>query len=303
MTIFTTRIRQAARRADRNLGRALLVGVVLGAFGFASHGAANQGVEEAARAKREAAEAVRIPAIDGASELGKERGRAGEAEEGASPDAAIDWSTINYIPPSRGKARDTAAGGTRGLNSNGVSVAVLAPNRHVALTTRAQPTLYWFVSTDTDLRIDVTITDDEAIDPLLEMTVPAPVAAGIHAIDLASRGLTLEPGKVYQWNVAIVPDATRRAGDVLASGYIERTEVSPALERHLSEAPNAYAPYALSGIWYDAMDELRSARTARPADRRLRLQEVALLEQAQLENVARYAIESAGSPSGRRGAD
>ena len=58
----------------------------------------------------------------------------------------------------------------------------------------------------------------------------------------------------------------------------------------LGEARYSYAPYALSGIWYDAMDELLVAIDKDPRNKRLRLQRSALLEQADLEEVAIYAV-------------
>ena len=203
-----------------------------------------------------------------------------------------DWSPVLYVPPSRGQARHTAAGGTRGTARQGdVELAVLAPRDHVALTTRAQPTLYWYLSQPIAGRVDVTVIDDESIDPLLEITLTGPVAAGIHTFDLAAHGLELQPGRVYTWHVAWVQDAERRSSDLLAEGLIERTGVSRELERSLADASARYAPYALSGIWYDAIAELESALADEPHDRRLLLQQVALLEQAELPRVAEYALE------------
>jgi hypothetical protein len=201
---------------------------------------------------------------------------------------------VAYVPRSRGGAKITAGAGTRSRDS-GVKVAVLAPQDHVALTTRAQPTLYWFVSDDTEMRVDLTIVDEEAIEPLLEITVPAPVASGIHALDLSEVAVALEPGKTYRWYVMLVPDAERRSNDSIAGGAIERISVSGDLERSLREARFDYAPYALSGIWYDAVDELLLALDRQPGNERLRLQRAALLEQAELAEVAVHAVLKEGA--------
>ena len=55
----------------------------------------------------------------------------------------------------------------------------------------------------------------------------------------------------------------------------------------------SFAPYALSGIWYDAISELQTAIGKDPGNRRLLLQEVTLLEQAALSSVAKYARQAA----------
>ena len=221
--------------------------------------------------------------------------REAERAEAKVEIADEDWAPVLYVPPSRGRARHTAAGGTRG--AGGVEIAVLAPRDHVALTTRAQPTLYWYVSEPIRGRVDVTLIDDVSIDPLLEATVPGPVEAGIHTLDLAEHGLTLKPGRVYTWHVAWVQDADRRSSDLLAEGFIERTVPSRSLARSLEGASDRFAPFALSGIWYDAIAELEQALSVAPGDRRLLLQQVALLRQAELPRVADYALEAG---SGRR---
>ncbi|MAG29568.1 MAG: hypothetical protein CL908_01585 [Deltaproteobacteria bacterium] len=215
--------------------------------------------------------------------------------DGDRPDAAVDaedpgWKPVAYIPPSRGRARNTAGAGTRTFSAGTVTVEVLAPKDHIALTTRAQPTLYWYVSQDTSTRIDLTLVDEDSIDPLLELTVPGPVSGGIHALRLDEEGLELSLDKTYRWHVALVRDAQRRANDTFAEGFIARTPVSTDLARSLDEANDRFAPYALSGIWYDAMHELVEAIEQNPHDERLVMQRSALLDQADLEEVAVYAV-------------
>ena len=216
--------------------------------------------------------------------------RASRPASDADADAS-EWQPVVYVPPSRGRARHTAAGGTRTTRSPDVEarVHVLAPRDHVALTTRAQPTLYWFLSADTDQRIDITLVDDEAIDPLLEVTLPGPVHAGIHALVLSDLGLSLELGKVYHFYVSIVRDPKRRSADMLAETTIERIEASDDLESGLAGAARAYEPFARSGVWYDAIDSVLSAVAAEPDDARHSRQRAALLDQAGLVEVASYA--------------
>lgn len=245
----------------------------------------------AAVASAEDAKSESILPVKDAAETAEEaasRKAKGEMDEAAE---AVELpSPIIYIPPARGRALHTAAGGTRGISGDAVRLAVVAPTDHIALTTRAQPTLYWFVSEDTATRIDVTLADETSIDPLLELTVPGPVKKGIHALRLADMGLELDEDRVYHWSVALVSDATRRSNDKFAEGMIARTPVTSGLVRALEGAEESFAPYALSGIWYDAMDELFGAIENKPASRRLRRQQIALLEQVNLGEVAAYAV-------------
>ncbi|MFK7894354.1 MAG: DUF928 domain-containing protein [Myxococcota bacterium] len=250
----------------------------------ASVASADPGADAAAVAKAAANAGSKAPA-------GVERAAKEGAAEGARAAVPAELpAPIVYVPPPRGRARHTAGAGTRGISGSAVRVAVVAPNDHVALTTRSQPTLYWFVSEDTETRIDLTLTDEEAIDPLLELTVPGPVEKGIHALRLSDLGLELDAEKTYRWNVALVADAKRRSNDTFAQGFIARTPVTNILARSLKDTQETFAPYALSGIWYDAMDELFGAIEKKPSSRRLRRQQIALLEQANLGEVAAFAV-------------
>ena len=198
---------------------------------------------------------------------------------------------IAYVPKlGRGGARATAGAGTRALSGSRIAVEVLAPPDHIALTTKRQPTLYWFVSEATDQRIDFTLNDEESIEPLLEVTLPGPVEAGIHALDLSEHGIQLAEDETYTWFVTLVENEQRRSGDRIAQGLIEWTPVSDELERSLEGAKWSYAPYALSGIWYDAVHELLQALEKEPMNKRLRLQRSALLEQAELAQVALHSL-------------
>ncbi len=267
---------QPPRRGStgRSPGATLCVGLLMLAVGGPA--AAEHHEREAARSER--------------PETGQRHATAPRIDREASPETARDaqegWSPALYVPPSRGQARHTAAGGTRGSARTGsLELAVLAPSDHVALTTLAQPKLYWYVSESVVTRIDVTLVDDQAIDPLLELTLPTPVGPGIHELDLAAHGITLETGRVYSWHVALVRDEARRSSDLLTEGFIERR---PDAHPSAHGSDRAIADLAGSGYWYDAIERLRAEIAARPQDARLRRQQAALLEQVELGGVAQH---------------
>ncbi len=211
-------------------------------------------------------------------------------------------TAILYVPPTRGSARHTAGAGTRGVGSGKARVAVLAPADHVGLTTRASPTLYWNLSEATTTRIEITVVDDDAIEPVVSLSLPAPVAAGVHALDLESLGVVLAPDKTYRWFVALVHDAHRRSKDELAEGTIERIAVPVALESEPGGVRAATARAELAGrdgeigalraeslraastgLWYDALAALSSALERDPTNPELRADRSALLAQARIE--------------------
>ncbi len=220
---------------------------------------------------------------------------------GTAAPVKLDAAAMLYVPPSRGSARHTAGAGTRGIGSGKTRVAVLAPADHVGLTTSASPTLYWHLSEPTTTRIEITVVDDDAIEPVVGLSLPAPVAAGVHALELESLGVVLSPDKTYSWVVALVHDAHRRSKDELAEGSIERIAMPLALESdgNAARAKTAGAEAggreaeiaalraeslraARSGFWYDALSALESALERDPSNPELHADRSALLAQARI---------------------
>lgn len=229
---------------------------------------------------------------------------AGEAKGGAHRPAPI-----LYVPPSRGRAWRSAGAGTRGLAPSGASspagstgaasaiatgarptLAVLAPRDHVGQTEHPSPTLYWYLSAPSPSPIELTLVDDEAIEPLLRLRLPGPIDAGLHALPLADLGVVLPPNKVHRWFVALVHDPERRSKDELAEGAIERiAPLAPASSGSSSppRTPEALRAAALrsagQGLWYDALGTLSLALEQAPGDRSLAADRQALLDQAKLD--------------------
>ncbi|HEU5323458.1 MAG TPA: DUF928 domain-containing protein [Methylomirabilota bacterium] len=188
-----------------------------------------------------------------------------------------------YKPPLRGAPGGRVGGGTRGTGREAFVLSVLAPN-HTGLTTSEQPALFWFISSSSSYPIELTLVDPEKTEPLVELRIPPPVAAGVHRVRLADHGVRLAPGIAYQWYVAVVPDTGRRSKDILAGGTIERVPAPADLAAKLSGASRAalVAVYADAGLWYDALATLGDLIDQAPQDRALLEQRSALLRQVGL---------------------
>ena len=109
------------------------------------------------------------------------------------------------------------------------------------------------------------------------------MGAGIHAVSLRDTDVVLEDGVEYQWSVAIVHDPERRSRDVVAIGTLERVATS-------STPDGAEAVFALAerGLWYDALQQVEELIAQSTGDVRLRDYRAALLDQAELMQVAQY---------------
>jgi len=212
-----------------------------------------------------------------------------ESSDSAATKAATSPAGFTYKPPVRGAPASRVGGGHRGSADITGELAVLAPD-HTGLTTRSQPTLYWYLSEPANARLDVTVTNDEQIDPLLEQVIGIPKTAGIQSLDLAKVGASLKPGIEYRWFVSLTPDESQRSNDVVASGTIEYVVPDAGLERRTAKADELTLTriYAEDGIWYDAIDSISRAIEENPGNANLHAQRAALLEKAGLKSAADY---------------
>ena len=195
-----------------------------------------------------------------------------------------------YRPPMRGAPLARIGGGTRGIGDTTLELAVLAPD-HTGLTTKEQPTLYWYVSEPVPARLEVTVINDDAIDPALEEVVATPGHAGFQKIDLAKSGTRLEPGLEYRWFVSVVADPGQRSNDIVASGTIKRITPEGTLKSRIAGADERalVGIYAEEGVWYDAIDGLSRMIEKSPDNADLREQRAVLLEQVGLQTAADYS--------------
>ncbi len=209
-------------------------------------------------------------------------GQAQSTADAAKPSLTAQRTPI-YRPPLRGAPVTRVGGASRSGPDNDLVLSVLAPES-TGLTTRAQPTLYWYSSQGLTVPLEFTLNDDHSIKPLVELKVPV-AQPGIHALRLP---YLLKPDVEYQWAVAVVTDPHQRASDILASGTIKRVPPSPALTAQLNHTSQQEQPflYAQEGFWYDALAALSEQIAANPLNHSLHEQRAALLEQVGLSAAA-----------------
>jgi len=240
--------------------------------------------------------------VSASSTVGAQGTGTGKGTATGSPGAGADQkkesvadSTPVYKPPLRGSPGGRVGGGTRGASLEAaVSLSVLVPD-HVGVTLQSQPHLYWFISKKTAQPIEFTITEKDAVKPLLEARLKPLEKAGIQCIRLADQGVQLRPNIPYKWFVAVVTDPARRSRDILSGGMIELLPASADLSAKLGQTPKAKQPFVLAeeGIWYDALAGLSDRVDAAPKDLSLRKQRAALLDQVGLNEAAEFDLKEA----------
>jgi len=179
-----------------------------------------------------------------------------------------------------GGASVRTGGYVRSVAESGPALEVLSPE-HMGWTSKASPTLYWRISEATTLPIEIVITDDVSVEPLLETRLTSSHASGIHGLSLAEQGIELVPDTTYRWSVALVLDDENRSRDRFAgSALLYRPPGTAAAEALAAAGPGRLAHgYADQGYWYDAFDQFTLWLEAEPRDARLLEHRAALLEQ------------------------
>jgi Domain of Unknown Function (DUF928) len=221
--------------------------------------------------------------------LGNQQGKpSGPVVEPPRQRLAAAANTPVYVPPPRSAPGGRVGGSTRGTGMMPI-LSALAPD-HTGLTAQEQPSLFWYLAGATTYPVELTITEDRAIQPVVETRISPPIQPGIQRVRLADYGVRLALDVPYRWFVSLVVDPNSRSRDNLAGGTIERIALSKGHRAKLNGAGKSNAPsiYAEMGLWYDAFTAISDLIGATPNDPALHQQRTSLLEQVGLREIAEH---------------
>ena len=178
------------------------------------------------------------------------------------PAAPAKRKVFTYAAPKSTavSSRVDGDGGSRGGTDKLPSIYVLAP-KQVALTTQAQPALFWFQNGPANAGFELTLTEPKKPEPLLSLKGAEKQEAGTHSVSLARQKVSLAPNIDYQWSVALIPDPKNRSKDLVASGSVRRVAAPADLAAKIEKAEpvDRAALYAEAGFWYDALQSISIA--------------------------------------------
>jgi len=199
-----------------------------------------------------------------------------------APKTRIGGGVRGLKLPVAGAPKTRIGGGVRGNDVELLSMpklAVLTPEQ-TGYTTQASPSLYYYVSEDTQLEFEFTLNKNEQT--LFETRMTTQLEKGINQVSLKELGLKLDEGVEYEWNVAVIPDPTQGSLDVTSTGTIKRVKAEKKMAN--------YEEYAENGIWYDMLEDLNGKIEGKPADSKLRKERVDLLKQVGLNEVSQFEM-------------
>jgi Domain of Unknown Function (DUF928) len=180
--------------------------------------------------------------------------------DGSAHAQGFDYSP----PPGRGRMQRTEGSGARGCtNSIPVTLNLLTPGDHTALTTSDRPTFLWHISNATTAPMMFTLTEPGQNKPVYQEQLKAN-KAGIMKLELPANA-ALEVGKQYRWTVAFVCNGRRPSQNINARAWIERIAETPQLKQKLANAKNdseRALAYTQEGIWYDGLNILNNLQAS-----------------------------------------
>lgn len=205
-----------------------------------------------------------------------------------------------YKPPFPDAPKVRVDGRVRGTDDALLTLTVLAPEQ-VGLTSKAQPSLFWYQSKSNPTRFELTITEGQKPQPLLEVQINRLPTDGIQRLRLADHNLTLTPGVEYRWSVAMILDPENRSKDIVASGGIKRINPPDSLKKRLTGAKADDLPfiYADEGMWYDSLEALSDLIEKLPTTKILHEQRAVYFMQAGLPDAARHDLKLAGKSASK----
>lgn len=207
---------------------------------------------------------------------------------------------LTYRAPVPDAPKVRVDGHVRGTDDAVLTLTVLAPEQ-VGLTTKEQPSLYWFQSKAVNTRFELTIAEKNAIKPVLEAKFKAS-AGGIQRVRLSDYKVSLTEGVEYRWSVAVVLDPENRSKDIVASGFIKRVKPTEKLLQRLKDAPASELPYIYADekVWYDSLEALSELVDAKPQDAKLHEIRAVYFMQVGLHDAAMHEMQSAGTTAKSR---
>lgn len=176
---------------------------------------------------------------------------------GASAKADVRW-TPN---PDRGSASSTMSGGRRGTAASACAldastpdpaITLLVPEGTVGLTTKAQPTLSWYIESESDVEMEFMLSHPDSPEPVYTKRLQS--STGLVEVALP-ESVALEADTLYRWTVFVTCNGGEY--EIHARSFVERIADAEAEAAVASMLPEDQAAgYAARGIWYDALNTL-----------------------------------------------
>lgn len=145
-------------------------------------------------------------------------------------------------------------------------LTALMPANNRGTTVNARPTLFWYLPKSIARSAELVIVDENR-NKVYQTTIAVPSNPGIVQLRLPTT-VSLEVGKTYLWELALICEPENRGVDEFVQGEIQRVPLDAALEETLarSDALERAQLYARASIWHETVNTLAQLRNSHPGE-------------------------------------
>ncbi|RUS93631.1 hypothetical protein DSM106972_095720 [Dulcicalothrix desertica PCC 7102] len=161
--------------------------------------------------------------------------------------------------PTSGRSSGSRGCGTTVASNSGLALILLSPTDSPAKTVLTRPTFAWFVRDNASVPMEFRLYERENNSYKLVKEIKGNTfksTSGITVLTLALSAPSLEVGKQYRWQVALVCDSNRPSGNLFASSDIQVAPIQPSLKSQLERVRDNLGQaklYAQENLLFDAL--------------------------------------------------
>lgn len=185
-------------------------------------------------------------------------------------------------------------GGTRsGCAMNHRPLTALIPQSSYAKTTKAFPTLLFYVPSSSQPRVLDFVVRNQNDELVYEQTLTVEQSSGlIHLTFPSSEKAKLKSNQDYHWYLSLVCNANNRSEDITVQGWIRRVDndVNFANELNQMSPLQQVQQYQEAGIWHDALYNLAQLRCNDPDNQQIMQQWHSILQSEGLDYIAQEQV-------------
>lgn len=181
------------------------------------------------------------------------------------PDKAVFVGADSYQPPAdqRPPQGTSSTTGSRGgcESTDGPSLTVLAPEKHVGRTAAQHPTVAWFVPDSRSFPVELRLYEygaDGQLKPKPIQTYKLQSSPGIMQFSLPENRPGLIVGQRYLWQIALLCNPSFPSSDKVAIAQMEVVKLLSTVKTEIdgkSDHRQTAMVYTKAGLWYDALHE------------------------------------------------
>ena len=181
----------------------------------------------------------------------------------------------------------------------------LLPPTNIGLTVSERPTFFVTLALVNDnnrqrlqsdststIPFELAILDEDDYELVASAEFSSPAMNGTMAFTLPETVRGLDIDKTYHWYVSLICDREDRITDILADGWVNRIELTPALRQTIANASELekLAVYAREGFWYETLAILAQQIEVEPDNPRVQKAWERVLTSVELEEAAKEPV-------------